>query len=95
MYLCFISSLYLENSAESPRFRQQAAISAYLARWNPSDYPKPDPSNKEEVRRFIRMAFVDQAWRAKAGASAEPQRQAQPVQEKPKKTKVHLQKPLF
>eukprot|EP01122_Echinamoeba_exundans_P012770 TRINITY_DN5427_c0_g1_i1.p1 TRINITY_DN5427_c0_g1~~TRINITY_DN5427_c0_g1_i1.p1 ORF type:complete len:503 (+),score=123.26 TRINITY_DN5427_c0_g1_i1:40-1548(+) len=81
-----LSTFTMDEARNLQKAGNGVAIATYLARWNPSDYPKPDPSNKEEVRRFIRMAFVEQAWKAKGGS--EPQREPEPS----KKSKEYMVK---
>mmetsp|Transcript_39812 Transcript_39812/g.98084 ORF Transcript_39812/g.98084 Transcript_39812/m.98084 type:complete len:280 (-) Transcript_39812:127-966(-) len=34
----------------------------YLARWEPRDFPLPDPSDTAKVKEFLRMKYVEKRW---------------------------------
>jgi hypothetical protein len=33
-----------------------------LALWNPDEFPLPDPNDRERVRKFIRMTYIEKRW---------------------------------
>jgi hypothetical protein len=63
----------------------------WLARWNPSEVPEPDPGDTEKLRQFIKMKYIDKRWVASSGASHTKQNTQ--TQGRPKVTDAHLPKP--
>lgn len=43
----------------------QHAKSVYLAHWNPEEFPRPEPENRDRIRAFIKYAFIDGRWKAR------------------------------
>ena len=33
-----------------------------MARWTPDDYPEPDPNDKDRIRQYIRLKYIDKRW---------------------------------
>jgi hypothetical protein len=34
----------------------------WLALWKPDEFPLPDPNDRERVRKFIRMTYIEKRW---------------------------------
>ena len=51
-----------------------------MARWNSNEFPEPDPNDKDRIRQFIRLKYVEKRWVAR-GNNQRPQQQSQSHQQ--------------